>query len=164
MKHAGFYLIIFLKGNNSIFTFLLKIQNWFIPLFNMAIKLFSVTAFDLMRWSLITNTLFFLALLCSQFTTLPNQLGLERKKGDKKLTLLITDKECYFISLFLEKKKICGVQMVKSLKIFKGEMENDSHPQFFSNRKNKTHTNIYQSEIVDAWNFNLSFPACIMVG
>lgn len=47
-------------------------------------------------------------------------------------------------------KKICGVQMVKSLKIFKGEMENDSHSQFFSNRKNKTHTNIYQSEIVDA--------------
>lgn len=74
----------------------------------MAIKLFSVTAFDLMRWSLITNTLFFLALLCSQFTTLPNQLGLERKKGDKKLTLLITHKGMLLHILISGEKKYVG--------------------------------------------------------
>lgn len=115
------------------------------------------------------NIFFLLALLCSQFTTLPNQLGLEREKGEqKKLTLLITDKECYFISLFYGEKKICGGQMVKSLKnLNKEKWKMTPIPNFFSHRKKnkpQVHVQIYQSEIVVAWNFNLSFPACIMVG
>lgn len=63
-------------------------------------------------------------------------------------------------------KKICGVQMVKSLKILKYKWKMTPIPNFSpSEKKTKTKPlQIYQSEIVDAWNFILLFPACIMVG
>lgn len=54
MRQAGnYYLPIarFAKGNNSIFIFKLKIRHCIFPLFNMAINLINVVAFDLMLWS-----------------------------------------------------------------------------------------------------------------
>lgn len=54
MRQAGnYYLPIarFAKGNNAIFIFKLKIRHCIFPLFNMAINLINVVAFDLMLWS-----------------------------------------------------------------------------------------------------------------
>lgn len=54
MRQAGNYnlpIARFAKGNNSIFIFKLKIKHCIFPLFNMAINLINVVAFDLMLWS-----------------------------------------------------------------------------------------------------------------
>lgn len=60
MRQAGnLYLPIarFAKGNNAIFIFLLKIRNCIVSLFNMAINLINVAAFDIMLQCLKTTTL-----------------------------------------------------------------------------------------------------------
>lgn len=109
---------------------------------------------------------FRLALLCSQFTTLPNQLGLERKYGGQKIDPFDNLKGMLLhILISYEKKNMWGTNG-EVFKNFKVQMKNDSHSHFFSLRKKpKTKPlQIYQSEIVDAWNFILLFPACIMVG